>query len=220
MSLHGTSHPGYGAGLRRATRGGSIPAGRSVGRRRRVVLPLLVVVVRVRVIRMACSAWGESDPARGVQGDGFDGAGFPAAVTVVAGLVPDRDLRPGQRLELREQGRLVALDRDQQVGTPRGDLGRVGGLGMQRVGSEDRVLQAAQDLFDGVQQRREGGDVVGLRRDGDLREDDAGAGVQRGQQVYLAAVDAAGTPQGLAVDGDDLPVPRSRGTVRQSGPGA
>jgi hypothetical protein len=52
-------------------------------------------------------------------------------------------------------------------------------------------------------------DFVGLRGDGDLGQDDAGAGVQRGEQVYLATIRPAGTTQGLAVDSDDLPVPRS-----------
>lgn len=93
----------------------------------------------------------EADPAGRVQGDGFDCPGFPAAVAAVAGLVPDRDLSPGQRGELGEQRRSVALDRDQQVRAPRGDLVGVAGLGMERVGDEDQVLQVAQDLFDRVQ---------------------------------------------------------------------
>jgi hypothetical protein len=51
----------------------------------------------------------ERDAARGVQGDGFDGAGLFAAVAVIAGAVRGRDLRPGQSLELGVQRGLVAL---------------------------------------------------------------------------------------------------------------
>ena len=64
----------------------------------------------------------EADPAEGRDGDSLDGAGLAAAVAVIAGLVPDRDLRPGQRFELGMQGRTVAPDRDQQVGASGGDL--------------------------------------------------------------------------------------------------
>jgi hypothetical protein len=67
------------------------------------------------------------------------------------------------------------------VSTSTGDLGGVAGLGVQGVGDEDQVFQAAQDLFDRVQQRGERGDFVGFRVDGDLGQDDAGTGVQRGQ---------------------------------------
>jgi hypothetical protein len=73
---------------------------------------------------------GEPDPAGGGDGDGLDGPGFPAAVAAFAGLMADRDLRPGQRLELVEQRRLVAFDRDQQVRAPGGDFVGVVDLGM------------------------------------------------------------------------------------------
>jgi hypothetical protein len=60
-------------------------------------------------------------------------------VTGLAGLVTDRDLRPGQGFELGEQPRLVALGGDQQVSTSAGDLVGVAGLGMQCVSDEDQV---------------------------------------------------------------------------------
>ena len=47
--------------------------------------------------------------------------------------IADRHLRPGQRLELGEQRRLVALDRDHQVPAPSGDLLGVVGLRVQGV---------------------------------------------------------------------------------------
>lgn len=41
---------------------------------------------------------GESQPARGLDGECPDGVGLLAAVTGLAGLRPDRDLCPGQRV--------------------------------------------------------------------------------------------------------------------------
>jgi hypothetical protein len=73
----------------------------------RVVLPL---IVRVRVIRTA--------------------AGLLTTVTSLAGLNPDRDLSPGQALELGEQGGLVTLDRDHQMPAVRGEQFGVPGLGV------------------------------------------------------------------------------------------
>jgi hypothetical protein len=57
----------------------------------------------------------ERDSARGVQGDGFDGAGLGMPVTTLAGAVTDRDPRPGNSFELGEQGGLVALGLQEQM---------------------------------------------------------------------------------------------------------
>ncbi|WP_158647658.1 hypothetical protein [Actinoplanes sp. ATCC 53533] len=81
-------------------------------------------------------------------------------------------------------------------GTGPGDpKGLFGGLVWVWSASAPKIgpFPAAQHGFDGVQQRVEHGDFVGFRVDGDLRRDDPGAGVQRGQQVNLPAVGAAGT---------------------------
>ncbi|WP_243704937.1 hypothetical protein [Micromonospora sp. KC723] len=52
-------------------------------------------------------------------------------MTTVAGSVTDRDLRPGQLFELREQSRLVGFHLDEQVRLAGGDLVGVTGLGVQ-----------------------------------------------------------------------------------------
>jgi hypothetical protein len=103
-----------------------------------------------------------------VQGDGLDGPGLFAAVTGVAGAVADRDMCPGQGLELLEQGGLVALCLQEQVRSTGGDLLGVLGLSVQGVGDEHDPGQAAEDLLDGIEQRREGSDFVAFRVDGDL----------------------------------------------------
>jgi hypothetical protein len=90
------------------------------------------------------------------------------------------------------------------VGTPAGDLIGVADLGVQRVSDEDQVFQAAQEAFDRVQQGCGSRYFAVFRGYGDLGQDDARGGVQCGPQMDLAAVDAAGTPQCLAVDCDDL----------------
>ena len=159
----------------------------------------------------------KGDLVRGGEGDGLEGAGLTAAVAGVAAPVTDGDLRPGKALELVEQGGLVAFDLDGQVAASDRDLVGVAGLGVQGVSDEQDTGQAAQHGLDGIQQWREGGDLVALGVDGDLGQDDAGAGVQRGQQVDLTTVCAARGAQGLAVDGDHLAVP-SR--PRRRGPGA
>jgi hypothetical protein len=103
---------------------------------------------------------GEGDPAGSVQGDGLDGPGLFTAVAGVAGAAADRDLRPGQGLELLEQFGLVALCLQEQMCSAGGDLLGVIGLGVQGVGDEHDPGQAAQYFFDGVEQRCGGGDLV------------------------------------------------------------
>lgn len=110
-------------------------------------------------------------------------------------------------LELGVHGGLVAFDRNHQMGAAGGDLFGVGGLSVEGVGDEQQAGQAAEHGLDGVEQRCERGNFVRFRVDGDLGDDDAGAGVQRGQQMDLAAVAAAGSAKGLAVHGDHRPVP-------------
>jgi len=56
-------------------------------------------------------------------------------------------------------------------------------------------------------------DFVPLRGDGDLGQDDTGGGVQRGQQMDLAAVAAAGTPHRFAVAAMTCQYRRRRGSA-------
>jgi hypothetical protein len=75
-------------------------------------------------------------------GDGGDlqAAGLDPAVAAVAGVVGDRDLVPGQELELAVQGGLVGLDDQDLGGVLVGDqpLG-VLPLGVQRIGGDHGV---------------------------------------------------------------------------------
>ena len=162
---------------------------------------------------------GEEQAAGGGHGDGFDGAGFPASVPALASAVTDRNLCPGQVFQLGEQGRLVSFRGDEQVGAAGGDLVGVAGLGVHGVGDEYHAVQAAQHGFDGVEQWCERRDFVAFRRDGDLRQDDAGTGVQCGQEMDFGAVGAAGAAHCLAVHGDDDAVPSWPGRGRWPDPG-
>jgi hypothetical protein len=130
----------------------------------------------------------EAEPGRSAVGQRFDGAGLPPPVSFVAALVTDRHLGPGQRLEQTVQRRLVRLDRDHEVGATGGDLACVAGLGVQRVRHDDHPVKGAEQLLDPVQQRGERRDLVRLRRDLHLGQNDAGAGVIGRQQVHLTAI--------------------------------
>jgi hypothetical protein len=78
-------------------------------------------------------------------------------VTAFASAFADRHLRPGQGLELSEQGWLVAFGRDQQVSAAGGDLLRVVALRVQGIGDEQHPVQGSQLGSHLVQQRRERG---------------------------------------------------------------
>jgi len=107
---------------------------------------------------------GDADRLGGVgevqAGNGGDlqAAGLDPAVAAVAGVVGDRDLAPGQSLELLVQGGLVGLD-DRQVGGVL-DAGQPVGvltLGVEGVGGDDSPGQVQR-----LQQRLEAGDLVGV----------------------------------------------------------
>jgi hypothetical protein len=85
------------------------------------------------------------------------------------------------------------FDRGHEVRAAGGEQVSVPGLGMQSISDEQNAGQAAENAFDSVEKWCERGDFVGLRVDGDLGQDDAGAGVERGQQMHLTPVGAAGT---------------------------
>jgi hypothetical protein len=74
-----------------------------------------------------------------------------------------RDLPPGQGRELGKQDRLVALDREEVIGTVSGQVGGVAALGMHRICGDDR----AGDVYE-PQQNGEHRDLVRLGAGPDL----------------------------------------------------
>ena len=138
--------------------------------------------------------------------DDLQAPGLESAVTFVGGDIHGRDLLPEQLLELPVQGRLVAFDREQVVRPAGVEVVRVLGLGMEGIGGDERPGDV-----EGVQQRRESVDFIGLLADGGLSEDDAGFMIEGSEQVWRPAVNTAGTADGLAVDRDG---PRRLGPVR------
>ncbi len=65
-------------------------------------------------------------------------------MSVVAGAVTDRDLRPRQCFELGEQDGLVTLGLQQQVRSAAGDMLGMAGLGVHGVGDEQDSGKTAQ----------------------------------------------------------------------------
>src|SRR5665648_988943 len=88
------------------------------------------------------------------------------------------DLGPGQRLAPGEQTRLVGLDGEHVVPAPGGDVGRGGGLGVHRVGGDNRPDQVKR--FEQGPQCR---DLVALGRDLHLPENDPDRVVKGCDQV-------------------------------------
>ena len=64
---------------------------------------------------------------------------FGASVAAVAGIVADRDVAPGQLLELGVQVRLVPFDRQDVVGAASGEVVGMAALGVHRVRCDDRT---------------------------------------------------------------------------------
>jgi hypothetical protein len=108
-------------------------------------------------------------------------AGLHAAVAAVVGLVSEREVMPGQSLELLVERGLVGLDDQQVGGVLLGDQPvSMSVLGVERVGGDDCVGQVQV-----VQQRPELGDLVGRVVHLGLCQDRAGGVVHRRQQVHL-----------------------------------
>jgi len=79
----------------------------------------------------------KADPGR--DGDDLQGAVFSSAVALDELIVDDRDVRPGQVTHLGVQGGLVALDDECVPAVVAVQVGGVGPLGVQRVGSDHHV---------------------------------------------------------------------------------
>jgi hypothetical protein len=75
----------------------------------------------------------------------------------------------------------------------------VGALGVKGVGGDDHLAQVGAEVGELVEQRGELGDLVGLRADLDLGQDQRVGVGGRGQQVRLSAVGVEGAAHGLAV---------------------
>jgi hypothetical protein len=113
-------------------------------------------------------------------GDGGDlhGAVLAAAVTAAAGAADDRQLAPGQGLELGVQAGLVVFDGEDAVRAAAGQVAGVLALGVQRVGGANGPADG-----DAVQQRGQHRDLVGLRLDPNLDQHHAVSVGQGGEQV-------------------------------------
>ena len=107
---------------------------------------------------MAWAACGKADPAATVVTFRWP---FGAAAALLAGLVRDGDVLPGQGGELGVKAGLVAFDCDEVVRAALGDqVVGVGPLSMQRVRRDHRSGQV-----NAVQQGREHRDLVRLGLD-------------------------------------------------------
>src|SRR5664279_3689127 len=131
---------------------------------------------------------------------GLHGARFGPSVPLAAGHVDGRDLTPGQRLELRVQLGLVALDDEQVVSIAPGQVVGVLALGVQSVRGDDRVGEV-----DAVQQRRECRYLIGLPVHDTLPEHDPVAMFEGGEQVHQARIGPTRAAHALAVDRDRPP---------------
>jgi hypothetical protein len=122
-----------------------------------------------------------------------------AGVDVAGG---DRDLGPGQGFERGEQCRLVLFDGEHEPRAAVVEVLGVGALGVQGVRGDHRVGQGDTDRGEPVEQRGEHRDLVGLRADLDLTQDQ-GVLVGRGrEQMHLVALGVGGTAHCLAIHRD------------------
>jgi hypothetical protein len=122
---------------------------------------------------------GELDP--GSDQDDLDAADLAAPVRGLGLAVTGLDLLPGQRGELAPQAGLVALHRQDPVRAAAVQVLDMVALGVQRVCGDHHVGQV--DAGQGVEQRCERGDLVGLALNLDLPEHDAGALVDHREQM-------------------------------------
>lgn len=152
---------------------------------------------------------GVREPESGGDGERLEGAFLDPAVAAVTADVPDRDRGLGQGREPGQQRALVGLDRDEQVRAAGVQVTGMPGLGVQRVGGDNHVVEGADRVGDPVEDRREQGDLVGLGADLDLGEDDPSRGVIAGQQMHPTAVAAARPAQRLAIHGHHPPRPET-----------
>jgi len=119
---------------------------------------------------------GEGQP--GGHGGDLHGAALLTAVSALAGVIGDRDLPPGPGRELCMQARLVALDREEVMGTAAGQAGGVAALSMHRLGGDDRPGDAYA-----IEQDGEHRDLVVFAPNFHLARDGAVSMIEGGQQV-------------------------------------
>jgi len=118
---------------------------------------------------------------------------------------------------LAVQTRLVALDRQDPVRAALMQVVDVAALGVQRIGGHHHPGQGDAGPRDGIEQRRERGDLAGLAIDVDLTQHGAAVVVEHRQQMPgTAGLIGRRVPraaQGLAVHRDGTPDPAGAGTI-------
>jgi hypothetical protein len=125
------------------------------------------------------------------------------AMAPVALAGGDRDVPPGQVLDLGVQAGLVLLDHQDVMGPLAADKEPgVLALGVQGTGGDDAPCQVQR-----LEPRREPGDLVGLAVHPDLAEHNTTALIEGGQKVHRLAAGAGvtGAPHRLAVHRDRPP---------------
>ena len=135
-------------------------------------------------------------------------AGLDAAVVLLDGGLADQLVRRRSveiSFDLRLHGRLIAFQRQQKVGFVRDDLGGDVDLTPYGVDGDERAFELPR-LGQPVEQDRDGGDLIGLLGDAELRQDEARVGRVGAERMQgfeaLAAV--VGATRRLAVDGDQI----------------
>ncbi len=124
------------------------------------------------------------------------------------------DPAPGQPGELATQPGLAALHRQHPVRAPNPQVGDVLALGVQRIGGDHHTGQI--DAGQGVEQRRERGDLVRLALDVDLAEHGPGLLIDHGEQMTSGAMRAARAAHGFAVHGQHPAPPDEIGSHAQA----
>jgi hypothetical protein len=113
---------------------------------------------------------GVGEPETGLDGGDLRGAFLDAAVTAAGLGVPDGDVRPRLALEGLAQGRLVALDANEQVRAPLVQVLQMCDLRVDSVRSDQCPLEVGDLVEQGGEQR----DLVRLDVHGHLGEDHPG----------------------------------------------
>lgn len=132
--------------------------------------------------------------------DDLDGPGGAPPVAELGGAGAARDLRPGQLLQLFEQRGLVRFDGEDAVSSRVEDGLRGIVRGVHRIGGDHASVQVRG--LDPGQDVPHGGNLVGLRIDLTLPQDDSCGVVERGDQMWRRRRGSAGATDGLAIDGD------------------
>ena len=142
-----------------------------------------------------------------VLGGGVE-AGLDAAMALLDGGFGDEFVRRRRFeivVDLGFQGRLIALQRQQEIGLVRDDLGGDLDLTAHGVDGDEGAFELPR-LGELVEQIGDGGDLVGLLGHAELRQRQPGVGrvgAERMQGLEPLAL-VVGAARGLAVDGDEV----------------